>query len=108
MNTSVADPLHNTNTEIAAAQYEDGLIGLSEELAKYTQDVTKNAAYYERAYQDTLSGSAVRTSRPAKHRSPTVSQRAGSAGLLASLLSAVNAGYARSFFTISTERLRTD
>jgi len=51
----------------AVAQYEDGLIGLSEELAKYTEDVTKNTAHYERAYQDAMSGnSKARTNRPTK------------------------------------------
>ena len=68
INTSVAHPLDNTNTEIAVAQYEDGLIGLAEELAKYTENVTRNAALYEKAYQDALSGSAVRTGRPAKKK----------------------------------------
>jgi hypothetical protein len=38
INTSVAHPLDNTNTEIAVAQYEDGLIGLAKELAKYTEN----------------------------------------------------------------------
>jgi len=66
INASVTDPLH-TNTEIAVAQYEDGLIDLSEELARYTEDVTKNAAQYEKAYQDAMSGnSAARTNRPTK------------------------------------------
>jgi len=51
----------------AVAQYEDGLIGLAEELAKYTADVTKNTAHYERAYQDAMSGnSTARTNRPTK------------------------------------------
>ncbi len=52
INTSMADPLHNTNSETAAASYEDGLISLSETLAKYTQNATRDAAIYEKLYQD--------------------------------------------------------
>jgi hypothetical protein len=54
INTSMADPLRNTNTELAAAGYEDGLIGLSETLAKYTANATRDAAMYENNYQEKL------------------------------------------------------
>jgi len=54
INTSMADPLRNTNTELNAAGFEDGLIGLSETLAKYTANATRDAAMYENNYQDRL------------------------------------------------------
>jgi hypothetical protein len=70
INTSMADPLRNTNTEMAVLGYEDGLISLSETLAKYTEETTKDAARYERQYQDKMSNAtAARTKRPTKTRS---------------------------------------
>jgi hypothetical protein len=67
INTSMADPLHNTNTELAVVGYEDGLIGLSETLAKYSEETTKDAARYEKAYQDKMSNrNTARSSRPTK------------------------------------------
>ncbi len=54
INGSMADPLHNTNSEFAVASFEDGLISLSETLAKYTEKATRDAAIYEKIYQDHL------------------------------------------------------
>lgn len=69
INTSLADPLRGTNTELAVAGYEDGLIGLSEDLAKYSEDATKNAASYEKRYQQALDnggGSPARAKKAGK------------------------------------------
>lgn len=67
INTSMANPLSNTNTELAVAGYEDVLITMSENLAKYSEEVTKEAARYERNYQEKLSNqSAASAVRPTK------------------------------------------
>lgn len=66
INTSLATPLSNTNTELDVASYEDGLIAMSENLAKYSLDTTKDAARYEKQYQDKLSNQNM--ARPTRTR----------------------------------------
>lgn len=58
INTSIGDPLHNTDTELDLAGYEDQLITMFENLAKYGQNATKEAARYEKTYQEKASGNS--------------------------------------------------
>jgi hypothetical protein len=46
--------IENKNTELTVAGYEEALIGLSEELAKYSQDAARDAAMYENIYKDKM------------------------------------------------------
>jgi hypothetical protein len=55
INTSVEDPLSGHNTELAVIGYEDGLIRLAENLAKYTEETTRDAAHFENEYQEKIS-----------------------------------------------------
>ncbi len=64
INTSMATPLKNTNTELEVAGYEDGLIALSENLARYSQETTKDAALYEKLYHEAMSNPSA--ARPAQ------------------------------------------
>jgi hypothetical protein len=43
-----------------AVSVEEELIALSENLARYTAEATRNAAHYERSYQDRMSEPAAR------------------------------------------------
>lgn len=52
INASMTDMIRGTNTEIGVAGYEEALVGLSETLAKYTEEVTKDVAHYERNYRE--------------------------------------------------------
>jgi len=70
INTSMANPLHSPNTELELAGYEDQLINMFEDLAKYGQRVTKEAAGYEKTYQDRVSrNSTPATARVSKKKS---------------------------------------
>ena len=69
INTSVADPLSGNNAELSVIGYEDGLIGLAENLAKYSEEATRDAARFENAYQEKIanrSGSVARPTKPKK------------------------------------------
>jgi hypothetical protein len=66
INTSMADPLSGNNTELSAVGYEDGLIGLAENLAKYTEQAARDAARFENAYQDRLANRSAPSARPTK------------------------------------------
>jgi hypothetical protein len=46
--------MENKNTELAVAGYEEALIGISEDLAKYSKDATRDAAMYENIYKDKM------------------------------------------------------
>jgi hypothetical protein len=54
INTSMNDVLKGTNTELAVAGFEQGLIGLAENLAKYSKHATQDAAGYEQNYQEKI------------------------------------------------------
>jgi hypothetical protein len=56
INTSMSDPLNNRNTELAVIAYEDGLVMLADNLAKYSDQVTRDAARYENTFQERKSG----------------------------------------------------
>jgi hypothetical protein len=55
INPSMNDLLKGTNTELAVAGFEQGLIGLAEDLAKYSKHATQDAAGYEQNYQEKIS-----------------------------------------------------
>ena len=61
INTSPGDALHPVNSELAVAGYEDALIGLSENLAKYSQKTTSEAAGYEITLRDKTSSNGSAT-----------------------------------------------
>jgi hypothetical protein len=66
INNQTVKLLDDSNTELAVT-CEDELLGLSEGLAKYTQLATTDAAQYEKAYQDKMSGDTPRMpKRPIK------------------------------------------
>ena len=52
INASMTDMIRGTNTELGVAGYEEALVGLSETLAKYTEEVTKDVAHHERNYRE--------------------------------------------------------
>ncbi|MBS1850662.1 MAG: hypothetical protein JST79_07095 [Acidobacteria bacterium] len=54
INPSMNDLLKGTNTELAVAGFEQGLIGLAEDLAKYSKHATQDAAGYEQNYQEKI------------------------------------------------------
>jgi len=66
INTSVADPLSGNNTELAVIGYEDGLISLAENLAKYSEEASRDAARFENAYQEKVANRSRAVSRSAK------------------------------------------
>jgi len=66
INTSVADPLSGNNTELAVIGYEDGLISLAENLAKYSEEASRDAARFENAYQEKVANRSPAVSRSAK------------------------------------------
>jgi hypothetical protein len=65
INTS-ADSLSGNNTELAVIGYENGLIGLAENLAKYSEETSRDAARFENAYQDKVANRTSAISRPSK------------------------------------------
>lgn len=68
INTTPIEALHNVNTEVAVAGYEDALIGLSENLGKYSRKIVDETAGYEMSYRAKASNNSTstvaRTTRP--------------------------------------------
>ena len=61
INTTSIDAFHNVNTELSIAGYEDALIGLSENLAKYSKKIAGDTAGYEMAYREKASSTGTST-----------------------------------------------
>jgi hypothetical protein len=55
INIAPIEAFHNVNTEVSVAGYEDALIGLSENLAKYSKKIVDDTARYEMDYRDKAS-----------------------------------------------------
>jgi len=69
INACKPDLMRGPNPELEVAGFEEGLIGLAQTLAKYSESATKDAAHYEKAYQASLTEyGAARSSRPTKSR----------------------------------------
>ncbi len=62
INTTPIEAFHNVNTEVSVAGYEEGLIGLSETLAKYSKKIVDETARYEMDYRDKVSNASSSTS----------------------------------------------
>ena len=63
INSSTFDPPLSNNTELVVIGCEDTLISMTEDLAKYSKEVTLDAARYERNYQDNVSASKASVTR---------------------------------------------
>ena len=61
INTTPIEAFHNVNTEVSVAAYEESLIGLSENLAKYSKKIVDETAGYEMDYRDKASNSPTST-----------------------------------------------
>jgi hypothetical protein len=70
INTTPIEAFHNVNTELSVAGYEDALIGLSENLAKYSMKIVGDTAGYEMGYRNKAANhstsTVARTTKPKK------------------------------------------
>ena len=69
INTSMDNVIHNNNSELTVAGYEDALITAAENLANYSKDAALDAARYERDYQDKFRGNNTTATRATKSNS---------------------------------------
>ena len=66
INTTPIEAFHNVNTEVSVAGYEEALIGLSENLAKYSKKIVSETADYEMQYREKASNGSATVARSTK------------------------------------------
>jgi hypothetical protein len=69
IDASMDDPLSGHNTELAVMGYEDGLITLAENLSKYSEATTREAARFDNSYlEQSANGGGTAVARQTKPR----------------------------------------